>query len=94
MSKRKNTKYTSQREREELLENFLEDLDNEDEEDIFENTNLDSDSDTDIDMAELDPIGKEDLNETVDLYNDVDNVYNIDNDTNNVNSNTNKVEFI
>ena len=45
-------------------------------------------------MAELDPIGKEDLNETVDLDNDVDNVNNIDNDTNNVNSNTNKVEFI
>ena len=34
MCKRKNTKCVSQREREEHLENFLEDLDNEDEDDI------------------------------------------------------------
>ena len=87
MSKRKSKKYVSQRERVELLEKFLEDLD---EDDIFEN--LDSDSDTDTDMDELDTTGEGDLNETFDLDNDVDNVNNDDSDTNNVNSNTSEAE--
>ena len=47
MPKRKNTKYVSQREREEPLEKCLEYLDNEDEDNIFEDTNSDSDSDSD-----------------------------------------------
>ena len=88
MSKRKNTKYVSQRERGELLEKFLQNLDNEGEDDIFETTILNSDSD----MDEVDKTGEEDLNETVDLDNDVDNVNNNGNDTNSVNSNTNEVE--
>ena len=41
---------------------FLEDLDNEDEDYIFENTNLHSDRDTSTDMDELDPTAEGDLN--------------------------------
>ena len=52
MSKRKNAKCVSYTVRKEFLEIFLENLDNEDEDDIFENANLDSDSDTDTDMDE------------------------------------------
>ena len=74
MPKRKNTKYVSQREREEPLEICLEYLDNEDEDNIFEDTNSNSDSDTDTDMDKLDPTGKGDLNETVDSDDDVDDV--------------------
>ena len=65
--KRKKTRY----EKEKNIEFFFDDLDNEDEDGIFENTNLDSDSDTETDIDELDPIGEGDLNETVDLDNDV-----------------------
>ena len=85
-------KCVSQREREKLLETFLEDLDNEDKEDILEDTNLDSDSDTDTGVDEPVPTEEGDLNETVDLHNDVDNVNDNDNDTVNINSNTNEVE--
>ena len=53
---------------------------------------LDSDSDTDADMDELDATGEGDLNKTIDLDNDVDNVNNNHDDTNNVKSNTNEVE--
>ena len=92
MPKRKNTKYVSQREREEPLEMCLEYLDNEDEDNIFEDTNSNSDGDTDTDMDKLDPTGKGDLNETVDSDDDVDDVNNDDNDTNNVNSNNKEVD--
>ena len=60
MSKRKNAKCVSYTVRKEFLEIFLENLDNEDEGDIFENANLDSDSDTDTDMDERDPSGEGD----------------------------------
>ena len=43
-------------------------------------------------MDELNPTGEGDLNKTVDLHNDVDNVNNNNKDTINVNSNTNTVE--
>ena len=91
MSKRKNTRFVSQREREELLENFLENLDNDDNDDVFENTNVDSGSDTDTDMEEIDPTVEGDLNEAIDLNNDndINNVNNEDAATNNVNNNTN-----
>ena len=40
----------------------MEDLDNEDEDYIFENNNLHSDRDTSTDMDELDPTAEGDLN--------------------------------
>ena len=43
-------------------------------------------------MDELNPTGEGDLNKTVDLDNDVDNVNNNGNHVNNVNSNTSEVE--
>ena len=67
MSKRKNSKSVSYRVRKEFLENVLENLDNEDEDDIFENTNLDSDSDTDTDMDQRDPTGEGDLKKQLTL---------------------------